>query len=222
MTPSTQANKPATGYRCTVCNKHGAAIGKGCICSSTAYCSEQCQTKDEANHNLLCKKYAEMIGSKERPTPAANIAILFPLQGMPPNSKAMDPELIWFERSGAMKVELDKVTGKVVRIPCLGKDNPKPAETEFKHNLAHKFKLDHTLCVTYRQAMRFEDIDINSRVNLSIVQITNGDVKDLWKGSVVVCSLAGTETLKGEGRIQDVKVRISGSKRLPAFEYFHP
>lgn len=193
-----------TSLRCTVCDKHGAAISKGCVCRSTAYCSKQCQDKDEAIHNILCKNYAEMKNIKERPTPTAVIAIYFPLQGI--HCKATDPELIWFERTEAMKVEIDKVTGKVVRTPCLGKDIPKPAETVFHRNMVENFQIDHTLCVTYRQAMRWEAINVGSRINLSIVEITNGDVQDLWKGPVVLCSLTGTDTMKGEGKIQDVKV----------------
>jgi hypothetical protein len=105
--------------------------------------------------------------------PRAVIAFYFPLQGIKERFNAMKPELIWFSPADAMKLEKDGANGGFTSTPCLGIDDPDIGKTYIWKNKSNK--LDHTLRITYRHAMRFD----GTHPNLGVVELTDGDVQEL-------------------------------------------
>ncbi|KAK0111867.1 hypothetical protein ONS96_001135 [Cadophora gregata f. sp. sojae] len=150
-------------------------------CHSADYCSGRCENNDLPSHQVLCGEITDFISSHPKPSAKCVLALYFPI--LPLQQKGCTPEFIWFD--GKNKVANDQVTGAISYVDCLADDdhkNPNGKGFEIFANYVKKFDFEHTVILYMRHAFRFD----GSRVNLSLVETTKGQLSSPWGGPLVV------------------------------------
>ncbi|PVH77785.1 hypothetical protein DL98DRAFT_534545 [Cadophora sp. DSE1049] len=158
---------------CALCDNKEAKLCS--TCEDTAFCAEGCQAEGERIHKILCAAKGEWRRSTPRPDEDSFIAIYFPVDGT-------GPEFYWSNHR--LMVQTNETTGLVEKSDLLSIDNDEVTsrDTEITHNLATKNKLSNPLTITVRD-YRGGD---GSTVNLSILEMTQGDQRGLWAGPAVL------------------------------------
>lgn len=149
---------------CSMCNR---AATKLCArCSSSRYCSQECQKADWPTHKLLCESF------KDFATPPKGYfkrAILFP-------ADSENPKFIWVDSHWEMHDG-----GKEL---LSAKDEPRDSGCwlGFRDNKIRLRRLKHVIVIAARSMF----ISDGLATNASILKATNGLMDYPWNGAVVV------------------------------------
>ncbi|KAH7386477.1 hypothetical protein BKA64DRAFT_646032 [Cadophora sp. MPI-SDFR-AT-0126] len=168
----------ATPY-CCVCGKPST---KQCsTCSSADYCSSRCESRDLPSHQLLCRDFLDFTSSNPKPSTNCVLALYFP--SLPFLTRGRAPDFIWFD--GKNKVTRNPTTGTITYTNCLSDGShvdPEAKGFEIFANYVKRFPLRHTVILHMRHAFRFD----GSRVNVSLLETTKGELSTPWGGPLVV------------------------------------
>ncbi|KAK0111658.1 hypothetical protein ONS95_002003 [Cadophora gregata] len=158
---------------CALCDSKEATLCP--TCEDAAFCTKHCQAEGEWIHKFLCAIKDEWGRSNPRPNEDSYIAIYFPVDGT-------GPEFYWSNHR--LKVQKNELTGTLERSDLLSVDSDEvnSGNIEITHNLVTKNKLPYPLTFTLRDCRGVD----GSTVNLSILEMTQGDQRGLWAGPAVL------------------------------------
>ncbi|KAG4432085.1 hypothetical protein IFR05_012439 [Cadophora sp. M221] len=170
----------------TRCACKKVSTKKCSTCKYADYCSRRCEGNDLASHKLLYNSIVEFKVASPRPSNKCFLALYFQILLL--HTKGRAPEFIWFD--GKNKVTKDEATGAIEYAVCLANHtnaNPKAKGIDIFFNYVNKSELGHTIVRHIRHAFRFD----GSRMNLSLLETTKGNLGRPWGGPLVVYSRHG-------------------------------
>jgi hypothetical protein len=156
---------------------------------------------DERTHTLLCASFAAF--NKVRPTKTAVLALYFPITTY--GEKGLSaPKIVWVDPQHEMHMVERKTGGSIKYTDPLKYD---PVELEFTDqpnlsnpvggsdfniykNYAKNFTLMHPIVLYARDAFNFD----GSPPNLTLIEITRGQLRFGWYGPLILYSMYSSES----------------------------